>query len=73
MAKSFRIGEYAIGGIIKVDKSPKIIRIQALDWDDNDVIRSKTFAKHDEDAMDMFLNDLTSCYYADQILKYIKN
>jgi hypothetical protein len=73
MAKQFRIGEYAVGGIIKVDKGAKIVRIQALDWDDKDVLRSKTFPVEYVDAMDEFLNDLTTSYYADKIIDYIKN
>jgi hypothetical protein len=73
MTKQFKIGEYAIGGIIKVDKSPKIVRIQALDWNSKEVVKSLTFASFQEAEMDEFLNDLTSCYYADKILDYILN
>jgi hypothetical protein len=73
MAKEFKIGEYAVGGIIKVDKGAKLVRIQALDWDDKDVLRSKTFPVDYTDAMDEFLNDLTTSYYADKIIDYIKN
>jgi len=73
MAKLFKIGEYAVGGIIKVDKGAKLVRIQALDWDDKDVLRNKVFPVDYTDAMDEFLNDLTTSYYADKILDYIKN
>lgn len=73
MAKWFKIGEYAIGGIIQVDKGAKIVRIQALDWDDKEVLRNKVFPVDHTDAMDEFLNDITTSYYADKILDYIKN
>lgn len=72
MTKQFKIGEYAIGGIIKVDKNRGHVTIQALDWDTKDVLVSRRFFDWGEEAMANCLNDLTSSYYADKILDYIK-
>jgi hypothetical protein len=80
MTKQFKIGEYAVGGIIKVSKVkikdkifPDHIVIEALDWNTKEVIISRRFFDWGEEAMSNHLNDLTSCYYAGKILDYIKN
>jgi hypothetical protein len=74
--KRFKIGEYAIGGIIQVDIHGKIILISALDWFTKEIVTSGShltniinsrFAIHD------FLNELTSSYYADKILTWIES
>ena len=73
MTKQFKIGEYAVGGIIKVSKAKGHVNIEALDWNTKEVIISRRFFDWGEEAMSNHLNDLTSCYYADKILDYIKN
>ena len=71
--KSFKIGEYAIGGIIKVDISNTTIHIKALDWNTKAEVMSNHFPNYDNPYWDMheFLNELTSSYYADKVLEYI--
>lgn len=71
MTKQFKIGEYAIGGIIKVSKVKDSVTIQALDWNTKKTIRSNFFYLHEQDRIDEYLNELTSCYYADKLLDYI--
>lgn len=73
--KSFKIGEYAIGGIIRVNKEQDVIRVQALDWVSKQPIMEDRF--HTEisgylNQIDHFLNQLTTSYYADKVLGYIK-
>lgn len=70
--KQFKIGEYAIGGIIKVDIG-NTISIKALDYYSKKVVLENTFAKSDSSYWDIndFLNELTSSYYADMIQNYI--
>ena len=73
--KRFRIGEYAVGGIIQVDIHGKIILISALDWFTKDIIMSGTTLANDVNAiyrLKNFLNELTSSYYADKIFEWIK-
>ena len=79
MTKQFKIGEYAIGGIIKVSKI-KVkdkhftdhVMIEALDYNTKEVVISSRFFDWGDEAMSNFLNELTSSYYADKILDYIK-
>jgi hypothetical protein len=80
MTKQFKIGEYAVGGIIKVSKI-KIkdehftdhVMIEALDYTTKKVVVSSRFFDWGDEAMSNFLNELTSSYYADKILDFIKN
>jgi hypothetical protein len=83
MTKQFKIGEYAVGGIIRVGISKTNLTIDALDWTTkNIVIRhhySRTpwsdYASHRKflfKRVDEALHDLTSSYYADKILTFIK-
>jgi hypothetical protein len=75
MQKQFKIGEYAVGGIIKISKSQDVITVQALDYNSKKCIMEERF--HTERPgfiaqIDHFLNDLTTSYYADKIINYIK-
>jgi hypothetical protein len=74
--KQFKIGERAVGGIIKVDVTGKIIQIKCLDWFSKNEIRSGTATTDDPDAyrkVDVFLNDVTSSYHADKIMEWLKS
>ena len=70
--KSFKIGEYAVGGIIKVTDKSGYITIEALDYNTKAKVKSRTF-EPDADGMEviMYLNELTTSYYADKILDYL--
>ena len=77
--KSFKIGECAIGGIIKVDIngwSGDIIQIKALDWNTKKVVKElvvlSTEPQYSQRVED-FLNDLTTCYYAGKIMEWMKS
>ena len=72
MQKTFRIGEYALGGIIKVivDKNANI-KIENRDWDDQSLVQSKTFSFVDKNKVQMYLEDVTSSYYADKVMNWI--
>jgi hypothetical protein len=71
MTKQFKIGEYAIGGIIKVSKTKGQVIIQALDWNTKKPVRSDFFYMHEHYRIHEYLNELTSCYYADKLIDYI--
>ncbi len=74
--KFFKIGEYAVGGIIHVSIKGKVIRIAAADWHTSKEIMSGTVLSTDGDAvrkLTNFLNELTSSYYADKVLDWIKS
>ena len=76
--KTFKIGEYAIGGIITVRIVDTIVGINALDWNTKRVVMNDTFQIRgvygpDFQHVDNYLNELTTCYYAGKILDWIKS
>jgi hypothetical protein len=71
-SKAFRIGEYAVGGIIKVDINGPMIRIEALDFNSKRPVKGEDFAKDDVNGMDNYLNELTSSFYAGKVMEWIK-
>lgn len=85
--KTFKIGEYAKGGIITVETTTKTITVIGKDWDcskgykkSSDQSNAKEFTRKSFNAeadscmreLDMFLNDLTTSYYAGQIIEWIE-
>ena len=74
--KSFKIGEYAVGGIIRVEIKGKVILIKALDYNTKEVVKQGTTTTEQqgvESQITEFLEDLTSYYYAEKIMDWIKN
>lgn len=73
--KTYKIGEYARGGIITVMITGKVIQISALDYFSKEVVSHRTTDKTDEDwywKCRDYLEDLTTHYYADKILTWIE-
>ena len=73
--KTFKIGEYAIGGIIQVRTTSQSISIDALDWNSRQKIMGREFqvrAVNVTNEMDNYLNELTSSYYANKVMDFIK-
>jgi len=85
--KTWRIGEYCRGGVITSNVDGNNLTIIAKDWDvsagtnkgssqknakefDRETIDCKVNGS--ERSIDNFLNDLTTSYYADQILDWAK-
>lgn len=86
--KTFKIGEYCRGGIITVETSGKKIAVIGKDWDmsqgtqrGSNQSNAKEWTRLEVQAdssdayreLDNFLNDLTSSYYADVIIKFIES
>jgi len=74
-SKSFKIGEYAVGGIIKVIREGETFRIESLDYNTKKLVESATFSARrlpeNERAMWNYLNTLTSVYYTDKVMEWI--
>ena len=73
--KTFKIGEYAIGGIIQVKVENSRIGIKCIDWDTKKTISHYVFMSNEPTGIiqaENHLEDLTSHYYADKILTWIK-
>ena len=76
MAKrQFKIGEYAVGGIIAVEITGKVIQVKALDYNSKKEVSSGSVMSDERQAqwkLDNYLNDLTTSYYAGKVLDWIK-
>lgn len=84
MTKTFKIGEYASGGTIKVSipKTLTTIKIQVLDTNSRAFDRSKEqpelvgeyiYYSFDKNRIERDLFEITSSYWSDEILYYIAN
>jgi hypothetical protein len=94
MKKTWKIGEYAKGGIITVEiesnfRNGNVINIIGKEWDSSQGYKkssnqsnAKEFTRitinssYDSDAerkMFFFLTDLTTAYYADMVIEWIKS
>lgn len=74
--KTFKIGEYCKGGILTVKITGKLIEVKALDWNTRKQVMSGSVLCNERNAqwkLNDFLNDLTSSYYADKVLTWIKS
>lgn len=81
--KTFKIGEYAKGGIIKVSTKKDSINIVVIDMFSNDVIEENEYTFDMEQAkinctdlermISNFLHEITTSYYTEKIMKWIKD
>ena len=85
--KTWKLGEVCQGGIISVEINGNVINIIGKEWDTSAGYKKssnqsnakeftrKTIVTIDTEAYNkcfMFLTDLTTSYYADEILKWIE-
>jgi hypothetical protein len=86
--KTFKIGEYCQGGVITVEIHGKVIIIIGKEWDFSQGTRKSsnqsnakeftrgtvmTTEQNAEMKIEMFLTDLTTSYWADKIMDWIKS
>ena len=72
--KSFKIGEYAVGGIINVQLTGKVVIIKALDYNTKALVEAGSVTTDTpgfQTQIDEYLNKLTSHYYAEKIKDWI--
>jgi len=87
ITRTFNIGEYCVGGVISLEITDNTISIINRQWDQkmgalksSDQSNSKIINRWDFDftnnnllnEINDVLNDLTTSYYADLIIKWIK-
>ena len=85
--KTFKIGEVCKGGVITVDTNGKTVTVIGKEWDmstgtrkSSNQTNAKEFIRREvniedssaERTIDFFLCDLTTSYYAGQIMDWIK-
>jgi hypothetical protein len=75
MTKTFKIGEYAVGGTIRVSipKTLTTIKIDVIDsnYKTNKLINQYIYYSFDRNRIDRDLFQITSGYWSDKILEYI--
>lgn len=72
--KLFKIGEYALGGIISVEVSKESVTIQALDYNTKEPVTEKrNFSKFNSSGYTDELENLTTYFYAEKIVNFIEN
>ena len=72
--RNFKIGEYAVGGIIKVRVNIASVFIQALDYETKVPVVSSSFKNEPSSYWQVMdrLHELTTAYYAEKIMKFIE-
>lgn len=77
MTKTFKIGEYAVGGKIKVSipKTLTNIKIDVLDsnYGTNKLVNQYIYYSFDRIRIERDLWQITTSYWTDQITKWISN
>jgi hypothetical protein len=75
MKKTFRIGEYVVGGIIQVEIKKEIITVNFKDYYTKEIILTKDFRITNETIRDIqtFIEENGTVYYADKVTDYIKD
>ena len=86
--KTWKIGEYAKGGVITVEIQGEIINVIGKDWDMSqgtkrgsnqsnakEFTRETVLSSHNNcrRILSNFLNDLTTSYYSDKIVEWIES
>ena len=71
--KQFKIGECAIGGIIRVSINDLSIVIQAVDYFSKNLILNNEFLNNADSywKMNDFVSNITTSYYTDKVMEYI--
>lgn len=75
MTKTFKIGEYAVGGTIRVSipKTLTTIKIEVIDsnFKTKKLLNQYIYYSFDRNRIDRDLFQITSGYWSDKILEYI--
>jgi hypothetical protein len=73
--KTFKIGECCVGGIIqvKISRDKTMIGIRNATWEKNETLGARSFRiGRCSNDIEIYLNDLTTFYYASKIVDWIK-
>jgi len=73
MTKTFKIGEYAVGGKIRVSipKTLTNIKIDIIDYNDNTLVNQYIYYSFDRIRIERDLFEMTSSYWISQITDWI--
>lgn len=68
MKKTYKVGEYVVGGIVSIEFKENEFDIKFKDWDTKQVILEGKFK--DKFDAEMFIFDNGTSYYADKIINF---
>lgn len=69
MTKTFKIGEYCVGVIVKASTQEGMHYVEVLNWETKNVMMAKRC--RDINAMRDFLEGITTYYYAEKITNFL--
>lgn len=72
VSKTFKIGESCEGGRLKVEINKGYVKISCLDWNTKKEVRVCHFSEDDKRSMEENLWDMTTSYYTDKVMGWIK-
>lgn len=77
--KTWKIGEECVGGIIqaKISQSSYFpscttVKILIKDYKTQEIVDSQIFGRLHESRLEVYLNDMTSSYYASSVIEWVK-
>jgi hypothetical protein len=70
--KTWRIGEYCAGGVIRAKSCGEIVKLEIRDYFTDELLNSCAFGRIHERQILQFLNHSTTCYYSHKVLQWIK-
>ena len=73
--KTFKIGEYVVGGIIQVETKVNHVTVSFLDYNSKKVILTQDFPISVDmmREIDWYISDNGTSYYADKVCTWIKD
>ena len=70
--KTWKIGEYCSGGILRAKANGETIKIEVIDWNTKEILETRVFGRLHEMPMQTFLYDVTTSFYADKVVEWVK-
>jgi predicted alpha/beta-fold hydrolase len=70
--KTWRIGEYCAGGVIRAKSCGEIVKLEIRDYYNDKILNHGAFGRIHERYILQYLEEFTSPYYADKVLQWIK-
>lgn len=70
--KTWKIGEYCAGGVIRAKSNGEVIKLEIRDYFTDELLDCATFGRVHEFRIEEFLTRFTTIGYSDIVIKWIK-
>lgn len=70
--KTWKIGEYCAGGVIRAKSNGEVIKLDICDYFTDELLDCATFGRVHEFRIEEFLTQFTTSYYAGKVIAWIK-